>query len=293
MVASWVGFAAGPDVQPGTREPTTTWPIQKYLWSDFAVHPGDLVSYSVVPMLGEWNALQEKTISHRPGAIPLLHRLGQDPEDVPATSTAASSPASGRRGSFSLPDPKQNITAMGRELTRSIADPTSKIRKFLAGDLGEKLVALLTQTNAAKGHIYAALFELDDPQLVPLLKAFGKRAHILLGNGSVKKKGEDENADARSELDGTCDLHDRFSAPRALAHNKFLVLCDARKNPTAVWTGSTNWTKTGLCTQANNAILIENPSVGDAYIAQWKALVKPPATPRRNNSRPTTKRRPS
>lgn len=274
VVASWVGFAAGPDVQPGTREPTTTWPIQKYLWSDFAVHPGDLVSYSVVPMLGEWNALQEKND---------LASAWSDPVTIGSVKTQKMSCYFNRgivasqwlaRQLPSLPDPKQNITAMGRELTRSIADPTSKIRKFLAGDLGEKLVALLTQTNAAKGHIYAALFELDDPQLVPLLKAFGKRAHILLGNGSVKKKGEDENADARSELDGTCDLHDRFSAPRALAHNKFLVLCDARKNPTAVWTGSTNWTKTGLCTQANNAILIENPSVGDAYIAQWKALVK-------------------
>ena len=34
IVASWVGFADGPDVDPGTRKPTTEWPIQKYLWSD-------------------------------------------------------------------------------------------------------------------------------------------------------------------------------------------------------------------------------------------------------------------
>jgi len=169
---------------------------------------------------------------------------------------------------------RQRYDREGRELVKSIASTGNTIRNFLGGSLREKLVALLTDTNASKGHIYAALFELDDPELIPLLIAFGKRAHILLGNGSVKKKGEDENKDARGKLKGVCDLHDRFSAPRALAHNKFLVLCDSKKNPTAVWTGSTNWTKSGLCTQANNGILIESASVAAAYVDQWTALVK-------------------
>jgi phosphatidylserine/phosphatidylglycerophosphate/cardiolipin synthase-like enzyme len=115
------------------------------------------------------------------------------------------------------------------------------------------------------------LFELDDPELIPLLQAMGKRAHVVLGNGSVKRKGEDENADARSKL-ATCDLHDRMTAPRALAHNKFLVVCNADKSPQAVWTGSTNWTKTGLCTQANNALLVRNPVLAQFYVDQWKAL---------------------
>jgi hypothetical protein len=51
IVASWVGFANGPDVERGTRKPTTEWPIQKYLWSDFMVNPGDEVAYRVAPMM--------------------------------------------------------------------------------------------------------------------------------------------------------------------------------------------------------------------------------------------------
>ena len=52
-VASWVGFADMAEVPPpGTRKPTTEWPIQKYLWSDFMVNPGDQVAYRVTPMLG-------------------------------------------------------------------------------------------------------------------------------------------------------------------------------------------------------------------------------------------------
>ena len=61
------------------------------------------------------------------------------------------------------------------KLRKAIATPGDKIRNFLAGPVRDKLISLLTQTNEAKGHVYAALFELDDPELIPLLKAFGKR----------------------------------------------------------------------------------------------------------------------
>jgi hypothetical protein len=39
---------------------------------------------------------------------------------------------------------------------------------------------------------------------------------------------------------GVFDVKNRMTAPRALAHDKFLVICDADKAPQAVWTGSTN-----------------------------------------------------
>ncbi len=50
------------------------------------------------------------------------------------------------------------------------------------------------------------------------------------------------------------------------------MICDADKAPQAVWTGSTNWTKTGLCTQANNALLVRDPNLAQYYLDQWKAL---------------------
>ena|SRR5215471_5180051 len=95
-VASWVGFANGPDAPPGTREPTTTWPIQKYLWSDFAVHVGDTVAYHVMPMIGASTALQEALISDRVGALLSLSDR-RATERHRAISTAVSSRASGSR----------------------------------------------------------------------------------------------------------------------------------------------------------------------------------------------------
>lgn len=263
IVASWVGFANGPAVEEGTRRPTTEWPIQKYLWSDFAVGPGDEVSYRVAPVNGPEAAMSEASDQASDWSAPVA--IGAE--------TAGGVTCFFNRGIVAsqwlarlLPDDSPS-----RKLAKEIADPDSKIRHFLAGTLRDELVRLLTDAAGAKFHVYAALFELDDPELVPLLRALKKCAHVVLGNGSVKKKGEDENANAREALAG-CDLHDRMSAPRALAHNKFLVLCDADKKPQAVWTGSTNWTKTGLCTQANNAVLVRNTSLARFYLEQWHAL---------------------
>jgi hypothetical protein len=92
------------------------------------------------------------------------------------------------------------------------SSPRPATRSAIFG--GDKLISLLTDVKEAKGHVYAALFELDDLELIALQQAHCKRAHIVLGNGSVKRKGEDENADARSALD-VCDVKDRMSAPRA------------------------------------------------------------------------------
>ena len=109
-------------------------------------------------------------------------------------------------------------------------------------------------------------------------------------SGSVKKKGGDQNSDARDRLADKIDLYDRMTSPRALGHNKFLVLCDAHDKPRWVWTGNQNWTETGLCTQANNLLLIDNPAVAAEYRKQWEFLrdaqVDTPQDLKDNNSSP-------
>ena len=283
IVASWVGFADGPPVEEGTRKPTTEWPIQKYLWSDFAVNPGDIVAYRVSAMIGPETALQESAdhVSDWSEAM----QIGAETSGHVSCYFNRGIVASQWLARL-LPE-----EAPTTKLKKAIANPEDPIRQFLAGPIRDKLVSLLNDARASGGHIYAALFELDDPELIPLLQGFKKRAHIVLGNGSVKKKGEDENEDARSDL-SSCDVRDRMSAPRALAHNKFLVICGADKSPQAVWTGSTNWTMTGLCTQANNALLIDNPAVAQFYLDQWKTLAadgndSPPAL-YQSNAEPRT-----
>ncbi len=284
-VSTWVGFE-NQEHEEGERRASTNWPIQKYQWTDYMANPGDKLQYRVLPMVGpdkENLVVDPSTVSDWTDEGTLSHEVTPRIEAYFNRGIVASQWVSRRLG----------ITATNSQsmkLRKIIDTPDDPFRNFLAGPLGERLFQLLAEASKDKREIYAALYELDDKQLQPALKKFGKRAHVVLANGSVKKKGEDQNSDARDDLRGKVDLHDRMISPGALGHNKFLVICDKKKKPRWVWTGSQNWTKTGLCTQANNSVLIDDPDLAEEYRKQWTLLRDAgnatPETLKKSNSKP-------
>src|SRR5262249_28454913 len=155
---------------------------------------------------------------------------------------------------------------------------------FLSGGLRLALLDQLHKAKKEKTDVFAALFELSDDELVTALSALGKKAHVVLANGSIKKeKGVpskearklDENKEARQKLIAAgvdVEPGNRFISPGALGHNKFLIRMDKHGKPAAAWTGSTNWSPTGLCTQVNNGLLIENRDIAQLYFEQWQRL---------------------
>src|SRR5262249_35297047 len=156
------------------------------------------------------------------------------------------------------------------ELKQNVGLVDNQFRRFLSGQLRTALLDLVD--NAAKDpkcHVYAALFELSDEELVDRLVTLGPRLHIVLANGAVKHKGDDENKDARQKLTkARAQVIGRMCAPSFLGHNKFLVIAPGNK-PASVWTGSTNWQPTGLCTQINNGILIDSADAAQQFTAAW------------------------
>jgi phosphatidylserine/phosphatidylglycerophosphate/cardiolipin synthase-like enzyme len=159
-----------------------------------------------------------------------------------------------------------------------------RIRLFLGGALRERMLELLADAKAKKQHVFGALYELDDDELVEALTKLKSRGHIVLSNGSIKKRKNetseqarkrDQNSSARKRLkDAGLEVIKRAISPGALGHNKFLVFASDAATPKAqtAWTGSTNWTKTGLCTQINNGLLVEHAGFASEYLEQWKRL---------------------
>ncbi|APV51469.1 hypothetical protein BWI17_18295 [Betaproteobacteria bacterium GR16-43] len=269
VVSTWVGFV-GQDHEPGERRASTNWPIQKYQWTDYMAKPGDKMQYRVVPMVGpnkENLTAASEEASDWTEEFTLSHQFAPNIEAYFNRGVVAAQWVSRRLG-ITRDDLKT------KKLRTVIETPGDSFREYLYGPLGAKLFAELDSAAAEKREIYAALYELDDEQLEATLEKMGTRAHVVLANGSVKKKGDDQNSDARERLAGKIDLHDRMVSPRALGHNKFLVICDDEKKPRWVWTGSQNWTKTGLCTQANNSVLIDDFNVAAQYQKQWDRLKK-------------------
>lgn len=285
VVSTWVGFTDD-QAAAGERRASTNWPIQKYQWIDYMANPGDRLAYRVLPMVGaDKDNLHPdpESASDWTDEITLTHEASPHIEAVFNRGIVAAQWVSRRLG------------VTGHELQNAkletvIETPGDPLRDYLAGPLGTRLFALLDAAARDRCDVYAALYELDDPQLITALAQLGDHAHVVLANGSVKKKGDDQNSDAREQLRGQIELHDRMCSPRALGHNKFLIVCDRNSKPRWVWTGSQNWTMTGLCTQANNSLLIEDPDLAEQYRQYWDLLKDAgddtPDSLREDNSRP-------
>ena len=266
-VSTWVGFEDD-EHDEGERRGSTRWPIQKYQWTDYMANPGDKLQYRVVPMVGPDKdnlEMDTKTASKWTKGIELSSEVSPKINAYFNRGIVASQWVSRRLGI--TPNNLQS-----KKLETVINTPKDPFRDYLTGPLGKRLFELLSDAAKEKRHVYAGLYELADTQLEAALKKLGKRAHVVLANGSVKKKGEDQNAPARKLLAEKIDLHNRMISPRALGHNKFLVINDESDKPRWVWTGSQNWTKTGLCTQANNSILIDDPAIARKFRKQWDLL---------------------
>ena len=273
-----IGFRGEHHTDGETRD-SVVWPFQGFSWTDHEVSAGDVVRYKVVPVL----------IDERTG------RRAQAESQASAWSKWRGAPAGDvrfepffNRGYVISQFMARWLRKRGQsldEFKRTVSDAEDRtIRHFLAGDLRTKLLAILDQAIADGSHVYGALFELLDDELTERLVSLGPRAHLVLANGSIQwvkgvpaaeARKKDENAEARRALlDAEVDVgkRDRFTSPGALGHNKFLVVTDHASKASLVWTGSTNWTPTGLCTQLNNGLVIRDRRIAAAYLEQWRAL---------------------
>jgi phosphatidylserine/phosphatidylglycerophosphate/cardiolipin synthase-like enzyme len=157
--------------------------------------------------------------------------------------------------------------------------PGDKIRRYLSGDVIPLLGALFGRAQAEPGsRLCLGLYELGDDQLTQLIVDNAQIVDVILSNSSKPRGGTDwdhGNAANRLKLRNALGDHlvDRMFNNNRIGHNKFAVFLDASGAPQAVFTGSTNWTSTGLCGQSNNALLIISAEIAGQYHEYWKALL--------------------
>ena len=295
-LATWVPF-------PGQQNPTWTpqdtgvWPVQKLYWRDLTLRrhrsdagvrdSGFTVKYSVravgalVAGLPPVPVRQPK--AYTGPAVPLGY-LG---DAVETNAVTIDSDCNGIRATFtngilSGQWLRHAIESAGKSfdvgtIASEIADRTSPIRAYLTGDVLQTVGLFLTDPAYAKGRVRFALYELHDDELIELLIAHKDRIEIILSNTSKARGGttwDATNADARQRLrQAGVTVHNRMFNNNHIGHNKFAVWLDAKGVPSAVMTGSTNWTATGLCGQTNNAVVITSSDVAAGYDTYWKRLL--------------------
>jgi|EndMetStandDraft_8_1072994.scaffolds.fasta_scaffold212239_2 hypothetical protein len=158
------------------------------------------------------------------------------------------------------------------DVIKTVGDP---IRDFLGGLARQRLIALLDEAIAdPKRTVFAALFEMNDPELIAKLSALGARANVVLGNSSGGTATGVKETDDSAAVIGAAGVKvtRRNTAPGSYAHNKFVVFCDANGAPRTVWTGSINWTQTGVCTQNNNGLELKDDDIARDFRGHWQRL---------------------
>jgi hypothetical protein len=245
-------------VDPSLHQTTHDAPVQKFWWKDLGARRGGMYRYRITPMGGT----PGQTLAPLEGVEPLLTN------PVSITHDRGLFKAFFNRGIVAT---QALVRALGTpsapRLLRHIKDPNDKIRRSLEGELQNALVGLLDEADADQGEIRAALYELNDPNgLEVRLQASDKgtptsRA-VVLGNERIapdKRKGTEGTDDA--------DADNRANLKQAGVNVVDRILPSGH-----ILTGSTNWTTTGLCTQTNNALLINSPLVAQHYHDYWDQI---------------------
>lgn len=262
-------------------------PIRRCIWTDHSVVETDDVSYRVTAMTEVSSgtfAPDESSVSN-----------WTDP-DVASGDAGGGLQAYFNRGSLMSQIVSRfvqgNVTAASlTQFFNNLKTPGFQARQYLSGDARSQMLKFLRDADLRGSTIYAAIYEMNDHELVDALKPFGARGHVLIGNGSAT-----ENWVAPELQAASLDVHHRDlshagrSSPSV--HNKFVVESDAAgSNASRVLTGSTNWTTTGLCTQLNNVLIVEDTTIANRFLNQWGKLVAAgddmPAALKASNSQPT------
>lgn len=131
-------------------DPQNPWkfPVQRFMWRDYGVHPGDTVVYSVVPVVGPSTqlALDSKNAS---APAPALKVTGQVTPRVSAFFNKGIVAA--QWVSRALAAAPQNS-----KIKNLVATKDNHLRNALSGLLRPAILQLLTETLNTHGKIYAA-----------------------------------------------------------------------------------------------------------------------------------------
>jgi len=261
---AWVGFE-GDSNSAWTAKTTDIWPIQKFTWRDLTATRGRKYRYRIFPQVGQPGRLtshesggattNEVVVSEHHGPVSAYFNRG-----ILATQSLARQLPLGAGGFPNY-----------RNLLGRIDQPGDPLRNRLSGQLREAMLGLFKRVREQGGQLYCALYELNDPELEQALLAGRPFVHVILSN-----TGPDDatNRSARQALhDADVPVVDRILPSGHIGHNKFVIYTGSDGTPLAVWTGSTNWTDTGLCAQSNNGVLIESPELAAVYLSYWKRLM--------------------
>jgi phosphatidylserine/phosphatidylglycerophosphate/cardiolipin synthase-like enzyme len=267
------GFKVFPSVIPHPDATTTVstfnHPIQSFVWDDFTAKPGRDYTYYFHPLRGQPKNL-DRTAAPVEIAVQTEPLFSALEHDVFFNRGVASSQAYANRFDNLPPDKLQE-------------PKRTQALEWLSRELDEAILAFIARAKAGDG-LLGCFYEFRYPPVADALKQAitrGVDVRLIVDakvNETVDKQGKKRKSFPR--LDNIATLSDagipdarvvfREARPNDIAHNKFMVLLKgSSRQPTEVWTGSTNLSMGGIHGQTNVGHWVRNRAVATAYRDYW------------------------
>src|SRR4051812_15118746 len=244
---------------------TDKFPVQSFLWGDYAAFPNTTYRFRVLPMYG------------KPGA------LTTDPADEIAVqiTTEKEWDATTKHGVWfnrGAIAGQKFAEEFGNEPPQNINDPNDKEVRWLSRGLLEACLKFINDTPAGDA-LRVAAYEFTYPPVLKALmaaKAKGVDVKIVYHDTTDDPKQANETA---MKANGV-PVNDQQMTFRRLKtkipHNKFIVRLANSTEPVEVWTGSTNFTPSGFLGQSNVGHRVADTETAKQYLAFWEIVKTDP-----------------
>lgn len=261
-----------PDILVSTRDH----PVQSFVYDDFTAKPGRTYTYYFYPIKGKPKNLDRSaepipiTIETEPAFSKLEH-------DIFFNRGVASSQAYQRR--FGNRSPEQLRKAGEAQKAKDALD-------WLSRDLDDAMLRFIDQAETGDT-LLCCFYEFRyEPVIEALRAAVERKVTLKLIVDAKENQTSDKKAFPREE-----NLHQikqaglkigtqvllREARKNEIQHNKFMVLLKgSSKDPSAVWTGSTNLSIGGIHGQTNVGHWIRNADVAAKFKSYWNLLADDP-----------------
>jgi len=245
----------------GAKYSTRDHPLQSFLWSDYAAHPDTEYDITVIALYGAIGALTEK---HTLNFNIKTHKEDEDGHGIWFNRGAIASQELARdfKNKKLVKASVNNVDADGKVVDNEV--------RFLSRGLEEALMEYINGAKSGEALRVCAYEFTYGPVLAGLKRALDRGVDVQIVYHGVSAN---DNAIADAHLPKNKGAK-QILFPRTktkIPHNKFIVKLVGGKAK-AVWTGSTNFTDSGLFGQTNVGHLVRDDGVADRYLDYWKEL---------------------
>jgi hypothetical protein len=245
---------------------TDKFPVQSFLWGDYAASPGTTYRLTIQPMYGA------------PGA------LTTDPKDeIKLEITTEKEWEDGEthgvwfnRGAIAS---QKFSEEFGNQPPKDINNPTDPTVAWLSRGLLEACLSYINETKPGDA-LRVAAYEFTYPPILNALKALIDKdidVQIVYHDTSDATGAPNETAMKAAGLPINDQKITYRRSKTKIPHNKFIVRLKGGTDPVEVWTGSTNFTPSGFLGQTNVGHRVADAETAKNYLAFWQVVKTDPA----------------